>query len=878
MRGEISLGHSGVIKLNCELMKRRIAFFSLAAGAAAFDAPHWAFQSLKNQALPMVAGVENEVDRFFQSGLAAQGRSAGSAADKPTLLRRASYNLTGLPPSPEDMAAFLSDYSPDAFPKAIDRMLASPAYGEKWGRLWLDVVRYADTAGETADYPMPHAWRYRNWVIKAFNEDLPADEFIRWQIAGDLLVAAGPPERAPDKVIATGFLGIARRFGFNIEQDIHLTYEDAIDTMGKTFLGLSIGCARCHDHKHDPISARDYYGLYGILQSTRLPFTGCEKTQRPRDMVPVDLPEQAAARSQWKAELDGASVKLTESAAAIAALAPEFATSVPNLIAEGVLAPGAAQSWPPGGNTGLMVLNAGEMLQLSVLPRSSFGADGTGVEWTISENGGGKRQWSVAAAFAQPAQPLAGWYILDLEKEPRECGQFNVVFENKAGLSAWHGAELWPSLLVNHTEATVAYQTLSLPPKAVGLHPGPRGGVAVAWESQISGEVTVRVKVSEYDPGGDGIDWKLERRPSIRAVLEKQRALAPAHLAALKSKSEIAAREPQAALALAVAEATPVNAKLQIKGEPKDPGEEVPRKLPEVLGGTVIPAGAGSGRRELADWLTRGAARDLTARVLANRIWLGHFGEGIVSTPNDFGTKGAPPSDPALLDWLAGCLIADNWSLKAMHRRLLRTAAWQRASQRESGGDHRTAFFPRRRLTAEELRDTLLLLSGNLDRTPGASHPFPPENTWGFTQHGPFKAVYDHQKRSVYLMVQRIQRHPFLALFDAGDPNASTPVRGQSTVPTQALYFLNDPFVHTQAKAMAARLVKFAPEDRARMDLAARELYGRAATDEEQTVMRDFLAAISQNVPSLTEPERTVELWASWLRVLFGTNELLYVD
>jgi hypothetical protein len=292
----------------------------------------------------------------------------------------------------------------------------------------------------------------------------------------------------------------------------------------------------------------------------------------------------------------------------------------------------------------------------------------------------------------------------------------------------------------------------------------------------------------------------------------------------------------------------------------------VPRKLPDFLGGALIPANAGSGRREVAEWLTRGAARDLTARVMVNRIWQGHFGEGIVSTPNDFGTRGAPPSNLGLLDFLAAEFIRSGWSFKAMHRLLLTSAAWQRAD------------FPRRRLTAEELRDTLLLLGGNLDRTPGGPHPFPPESAWGFTQHNPFKAVYDHNQRSIYLMVQRTQRHPFLALFDAGDPNASTPVRSQSTVPTQALYFLNDPFVHTQAKAMAERLVRAAPDDSARMELAARELYGRPATEEERTLMASFLETTGASIPSLSEPERTIEKWAAWLRVLFGTNELLYVD
>jgi hypothetical protein len=191
---------------------------------------------------------------------------------------------------------------------------------------------------------------------------------------------------------------------------------------------------------------------------------------------------------------------------------------------------------------------------------------------------------------------------------------------------------------------------------------------------------------------------------------------------------------------------------------------------------------------------------------------------------------------------------------------------------------YQSSDFPRRRLTAEELRDTLLMLSGTLDRTPGGPHPFPPESGWKYTQHGPFAAVYDNNRRSVYQMVQRTRRHPFLALFDGADPNSSTPVRNQSTVPTQALYFLNDPFVHAQAKAMAGRLVAAAPDDTTRLELATRELYGRAATSEEKTVMTTFLADTSAAMPSLSEPERTIDVWAAWIRVLFGTNELFYVD
>jgi hypothetical protein len=259
---------------------------------------------------------------------------------------------------------------------------------------------------------------------------------------------------------------------------------------------------------------------------------------------------------------------------------------------------------------------------------------------------------------------------------------------------------------------------------------------------------------------------------------------------------------------------------------------------------------------------------------MANRIWQGHFGTGIVATPNDFGTRGSPPSDPALLDFLAGRFMENGWSVKALHRLILLSASYSRNSSADPG----IAGFPRRRLTAEELRDTLLLVSGVLDRTPGAAHPFPPEAGWKYTQHEPFAATYDTNRRSVYLMVQRTRRHPFLALFDGADPNASTPVRSQSTVPTQALYFLNDPFVHTQAKAMAQHLATAASSDAERLDLATRLLYGRTATDDEKAVMQSFLAGTSAAVPSLTGPERSIEIWSAWLRVLFGTSELLYLD
>ena len=250
----------------------------------------WSFQPLARPAVPHVPTgnlAADPVDAFLAARRGPVEAAPAPPADRRTLLRRASYDLTGLPPTPEEVEAFEADPAPDAFARVVDRLLASPRYGERWGRHWLDLVRYADTAGENTDRPLPEAWRYRNWVIDAINRDLPYDEFVRDQVAGDLIAADGPADRHAGRVVATGYLAIARRFGHDIEKDVHLTHDDVIDTLGKSILGLTLGCARCHAHKYDPISNEDYYALYGIFDSTRYAFPGCEPKPRPRDLVPL---------------------------------------------------------------------------------------------------------------------------------------------------------------------------------------------------------------------------------------------------------------------------------------------------------------------------------------------------------------------------------------------------------------------------------------------------------------------------------------------------------------------------------------------------------------------------------------------------------------
>ncbi len=291
-------------------MNRRIVtlLFVVAAAIAATPgestspaSPHWAFQPLRDPAPPIVRHpdwCETSVDPFILSRLESHDIDPAPPADRRTLLRRASFDLTGLPPSASEIDAFVADTSPDAWSRVVDRLLDSPHYGEHWGRHWLDVVRYADTAGETADYPVPVAWRYRNYVIEAFNSDKPYDVFLREQIAGDILAREGPREAYAERVTATGFLALSRRFGFDSENYHHLTLQDTIDTLGQSVLGLTVGCARCHDHKYDPVPMGEYYALYGIFESTRFAFPGSEQKQRHRALVPLLPPSESAP--QWR--------------------------------------------------------------------------------------------------------------------------------------------------------------------------------------------------------------------------------------------------------------------------------------------------------------------------------------------------------------------------------------------------------------------------------------------------------------------------------------------------------------------------------------------------------------------------------------------------
>jgi hypothetical protein len=339
--------------------------------------------------------------------------------------------------------------------------------------------------------------------------------------------------------------------------------------------------------------------------------------------------------------------------------------------------------------------------------------------------------------------------------------------------------------------------------------------------------------------------------------------------------------------AYAVSEApTREDVSLHLKGDPAKPGDLVARHFPIVLGGGELPAGTdASGREQLAEWILA-ADNPLPARVMANRIWQNHFGRGIVPTPNDFGKQGKPPTHPQLLDYLATRFRDGGWSVKSMHRLIMLSRTYQQSSARDAEtlvadpSNDWLAGFPRRRLDAESIRDTLLAVGGNLDLSPAGPHPFPPPETWNFTQHNPFKEVYESNRRSVYLMTQRIQRHPYLAIFDGADPSTSTAMRLTSTTPLQALYLLNDPFVHQQSQRVAERLLAHASDVESRVSFVCELLFARPASTDDVTAAKDFLNQADKLLRNegVAAEQLESEAWRAYVRALFRLNEFVYLD
>jgi hypothetical protein len=779
---------------------------------------HWSFRPLSQPRLPEIRNpkttIRNEIDRFIFTRLDEEGLAPAKPADRRTLVRRVAFDLTGLPPAPGEVEAFVEDRSPNAYENLVERLLASPAYGERWGRHWLDLVRYCDSfdaRGVGGAEDCADAWRYRDWVVKSLNADMPYDRFIRMQIAGDVLPLAAS-ERA-DGIIATGMLAIGNWGGGDADKEKLLTdiVDDQIDVVGRSIMGLTLACARCHDHKFDPITTRDYYALAGIFFSTHiLPNVG-PKTNGPQMLrIPLEKPPEPKATAavlpkridsvagkvnlvSWRGEPDCPNCVANATGADVA-----FST---------IRMPAKSVAIHPGPKTDVGVVwtspVAGDVEIAGKL--TDFDPNcGDGIAWElrrVTAPGDAKRLASGAVgnggSFELDKKPIAasvaaGDRLVLFVRRNGEytCDTTGVEFTVASKTQRWDFVSDWLANL----------------PAGAG-----RGGV---WS------------VEEFG------DPKAATGPTANGAQEGGVPGSP--------------------------HAGVHDVKVHIRGRYDRLGDVVPRGFPFVVRVAEAPTIAGgSGRKELADWITR-PDHPLTARVIVNRVWQHHFGRGIVNTPSNFGLLGEKPTHPELLDHMAATFIADGWSLKKLHRRILLSATYRQSSE----GDPTTLTadpenrylgrFSRRRLEAEAIRDGLLVVAGKLDATRG----------------GVATRDFNAPRRTMYLMTIRSDRTGFGPLFDAADSTAPVDVRTVSTVAPQALFLLNHPFAKAQAAAFAQRVVKSRTTDSARLDFAHRIAFGRAPIDEELRLGLDFVAA----------GKTPLEAWTAWCHLLIQSNEFVVIE
>jgi hypothetical protein len=803
----------------------------------------------------------NDLDRFVLAKLEASGLAPASVADRATWLRRATYDLTGLPPTPEEVAEFLCDKSDRAFETVVERLLDSPAYGQRWARHWLDVVRYADyhdfnPGARVASCEITEAWRYRDWVVDALNRDMPFDQFIVHQIAGDQLSSPTGEEIYPDGLVATTFLsnGVWDRGDADKEKIVSDMVDDNIGVMGKAFLGLTLDCARCHDHKFDPISTEDYYGLAGMFYSSHiLKELGAKGGEYNVNRVPLIGPTALAKRADQEK-------RLAEVVTSLAELDRHHRFQ--ELTAGGrSLVPTVFQS--EAGAMGV-IANDG-----SVAISGKLAKDKYVVEMVVPEEV--KLQHIRLEALPDDAFPARG---------PGRASDGNFVVSKLSASFVPSNSEAEPTV-IKFVSAQADFEQANFAATSA-LDDDLKDGWAVSPQLGKAHVAVFEAAPDTVIPAGSELRVSMEQQHSDQHSLGKFR-LSIAESLTISPPAETPQRKELVSmrdtlqkelavpvpLAMAVIEGGTAgglfpgiqDVPIHIRGSYARLGPVVPRRLPRFFAGeSQPPITQGSGRRELAAWV---ASPDnlLTARVIVNRVWHWHFGEGLVQTPSNFGMLSQPPSHPELLDWLANRFVDEGWSLKKLHRWIMLSATY-RQSSRVSGEtfdkdpeNRLVGRFTPRRLEAEAIRDAILAVSGQVDLTPG----------------GPAGDDFTIRRRSLYVQTARWQRDSYANLFDAANPDSSTERRVTSMVAPQALLLLNHPWLQEQAKHLAERLIRESPdEDSSRIERAYQLLFGRRPTDAELAVAQAIVTGGDPIVPNGG--------WIDLTHVLLCSNEFIYVD
>jgi hypothetical protein len=774
----------------------------------------WSFQPLHAPQPPPVTDTSwarTDIDRFVLARLERDGLVPVRAADRVTLLRRATLDLIGLPPTPEEIAAFENDPAPDAFAKVVDRLLASPQYGETWGRLWLDVARYGEDDYRSLDpkqrgfNPYPNAYLYRDWVIDAFNNDLPYDRFVKAQLAGDLMDDPSAISGSRVRTLpALGFLGLGPWYYDNGAVEITRADErhDRVDVVSRGFLGLTVGCARCHDHKYDPIPTADYYSLASVFLNT----VYHEYPQVPQAVVDEYTAQDKKIENKEKLLGEFQRVESEQLAQTLALEASKYMQAAWKVTGE----PKEDAS---------KVVDAGKLdyelfdrwLKFLAKPPKFYPFL---TKWQELIKGGGTA--AQAKTLADEFQAL----VLDVMFAKKDIKDENDIIAAKAlpGTKKKEPAKL-PSDFVTNDDFCpgCSLELKSLPIERTNL-----------WT-----DVFQRDLQDGFDPAqaGDRIKpgllsfrgWGLERQLSAerRRYIDDLRA----DIKALR-----AAQPPHFPFVHGVKDADkPVELKVSKRGNPFNLGDEAPRHFLSVLSPSApAPFTKGSGRLELAEAIVR---EPIAIRVIVNRIWKGHFGTGIVDTPSNFGVNGERPTNPELLEYLSQWFVAHGLSIKQLHREMMLSAVYQLGSehlQRNFDKDSGNRLYwraNRHRLTAEQVRDSLLAISGAIDtKMGGPSEPLTPS----------------YNRRTIYGRVSRYRLDEYLSLFDFPSPNLSSERRFTTNVPLQRLFFMNSDFMQQQSELLARRLESEA-DSIARIQKAYQLIFGRAASEVEVKTGLAFL-------------------------------------
>jgi len=771
----------------------------------------WSFQPIHATPPPTVkdgSWARTDFDRFVLARLEREGLAPVRAADRATLLRRATLDLIGLPPTPEEISAFEKDTSPDAFAKVVDRLLASPHYGEAWGRMWLDVARYGEDDYRSLDpkrrgfNPYPNAYLYRDWVIDAFNDDMPYDRFVKAQLAGDLIDEAARARTLP----ALGFLGLGPWYYDNGAVEITRADErhDRVDVVSRGFLGITVGCARCHDHKYDPIPTTDYYSLAGVFVNT----TYHEYPQVPQAVVDEYKAQDKKIENKEKLLAEFQTIESEQLAQTLALQASKYMQAAWKVTGE----PKEEMA---------KVVDAGKLdyelfdrwLKFLAKP-PKFYPFLTPWQEMIKSGGTAARAKTLADEF----QSL----LLDVMFARKEIKEENDIIAAKAlpGTKKKEPAKL-PSDFVTNDDFCpgCSLELKSLPIERTNL-----------WT-----DVFQRDLQDGFDPAqaSDRVrpgllsfrGWGLERQLSAerRRYVEDLRA----DIKALR-----AAQPPPYPFVHGVKDAEkPVDLKVSKRGSPFNLGDEVPRHFLSVLTpGAPMPFTKGSGRLELAEAIVK---EPIAIRVIVNRIWKGHFGTGIVDTPSNFGANGERPSNPELLEYLSQWFVDHGLSIKQLHREIMLSAVYQLSAdhaQRNFEKDSGNRLYwrgNRHRMTAEQIRDSLLAISGAIDRKMGGpSEPLTPS----------------YNRRTVYGRVSRYRLDEYLQLFDFPSANLSSERRFTTNVPLQRLFFMNSDFMQQQGELLARRL-EGEPDATAKVQKAYYLIFGRSASEAEAKAALAYLRA-----------------------------------